>query len=153
VTTCNFSEDCTRHSKLGAGRSGLLPEFSAVEPTVGQHEHAGFDTGQQWAGEFALIDENATEVCVDHGMGTAFAQAEYFDLRVGGVQAQADTATELVFDVGGVRDVELYAVDGHHPQIPEPGARGARPGRRPGHPCVELADRLGAQAGPGLTQR
>ena len=103
--------------------------------------------------QFSLVDEDPAQLRVDHGMGTAFAQAEHFDLRVGGVQALADTATEGVFVVGGVGDVELDTVDGHHPQIPQPGTRGARPGQRPGHPCVEFADWRGTQAGAGLAQR
>src|SRR6476619_2534121 len=82
---------------------------------------------------------NNAEVRVDDGVGTAFAQAEHLHLRVGGIEAEADTATELVFVVGGVGDVELDTVDGHHPQIGEPGVRGARTGQRPGHPRVELA--------------
>jgi hypothetical protein len=65
----------------------------------------------------------------------------------------ADTATEGVLVVGGVGDVELDTVDGHHPQIPQPGARGARPGQRPGHPRVEFADRLGTHTSAGLAQR
>ncbi|BBY58892.1 hypothetical protein MSAR_20280 [Mycolicibacterium sarraceniae] len=71
---------------------------------------------------------------VDHRVGAAFAQSEHLDLRVGGVQALADTATEGVFVVGGVGNVELDAVDGHHPQIPQPRARRACPGQRPGDP-------------------
>jgi hypothetical protein len=71
-------------------------------------------------------------------MGAAFTQAEYLHLRVGGIEAEADTATELVFVVGGVGDVELDTVDGHHPQIPKPSVGGAGTGQRPGHPRVEL---------------
>ena len=36
---------------------------------------------------------------------------------------------------------------------PPPGTGGARPGQRPGHPCVEFADWLGPQASAGLAQR
>jgi hypothetical protein len=46
----------------------------------------------------------------------------------------------------------LDAVDGHHRQIPQPRTGGARTGQRPGHPCVEFADRFGAQTGAGLAQ-
>ena len=74
--------------QLCAGGGGLVPERSAVEPAVGQHEHAGINAGQQWAGQFALIDEDPAQVRVDHGVGAAFAQAEHLDLRVGGIEAR-----------------------------------------------------------------
>jgi hypothetical protein len=82
--------------QLRAGVGGLVPECSAVEPAVGQHQHVRLKAGQQWAGELALVDEDTTEVRVDHGVGAAFAQAEHLHLRVGGIQAEADAATGAV---------------------------------------------------------
>src|SRR6478609_3143634 len=67
-----------------------------------------------------------------------FAQTKHLDLRVGGIEPEAHAASELVLVVGGVGDVELDPVDGHHPQIAEPRAGGTRTGQRPGHPRVEF---------------